>query len=337
MADRGSTPPPAGPAPAPDEPAAAVPHPPSGALPAAGSGAAGGGAPDGAPAGAAPARRSRAVRVIAGLLGLAAAAAAGFAAGRLSAPAAPADPAHPPAAAGARGLAAVEDGYQIIPVAATLPAGRPAPFRFRIVGPDGRVVTAYAALPGGELELTTVRRDLTGFRRVAATRAPDGTWTAAVIADGAGAHRVIAHFRPAGHARTVVVGHDTHVAGDHRPLPLPAPAGVAAADGYEVGLDGGLAAGGRSRLTFSVSRGGALVGDLTRRGGSNGLLTVYRVGDLATLPADAISTPTPGLQAFDVQVPAGVGAYRIFFDFVHGGRPHAASFTRTTGPPPTAP
>src|SRR5687767_5056773 len=41
------------------------------------------------------------------------------------------------------GLQVAQDGYRLTPVSGGLPVGEAAPFRFRIIGPDGVPVTAY--------------------------------------------------------------------------------------------------------------------------------------------------------------------------------------------------
>src|SRR5688500_14321657 len=56
---------------------------------------------------------------------------------------APGDGPAPAAAEVVGGLQITQDGYRLAPLSATLSTGAAQPFRFRILGPDHRPVTAY--------------------------------------------------------------------------------------------------------------------------------------------------------------------------------------------------
>jgi hypothetical protein len=98
--------------------------------------------------------------------------------------------------------------------------------------------------------------------------------------------------------------------------------------GYTVTLDGELAAGAESALSFSVSRDGRPVTDLEPYLGASGHLVALRAGDLAYLHVHPQDDPD-GI-TFHTQAPS-TGTYRLYLDFKHGGTVHTAEFTVTTG------
>ncbi|GAA2617187.1 hypothetical protein SMC26_40075 [Actinomadura fulvescens] len=205
-------------------------------------------------------------------------------------------------------------------------------FRFRILGPDGRPVTAFTPIHDRELHLIVVRRELTGFWHVHPERAEDGTWSVRLNLPEAGAYRVFTDIAPRELGRTITLGADLAVAGQYEPEPVPEPAARHAVDGYEVELEGGLAAGEARRLTLSVRRNGQPVTDLQPYLAAYGHLVVLRAGDLAYVhvhpdgePGDGVTAPGPDI-TFHAQVP-GPGTYRAFLDFKHGDVVRTAAFT----------
>jgi hypothetical protein len=246
---------------------------------------------------------------------------------------------HADAAAGAAevpgGLQVAEDGYRLTPVSTVLPVGAAAPFTFRITGPDGRPVTAYRPTHDKDLHLIAVRRDLTDFQHVHPTMAADGTWSVPLAAGAAGQYRVFADFQPAARAEALTLGVDVPAPGDYRPTPLPAPNRTATVDGYTVTLAGDLVPGSASKLTLTVTRGGAPVTDLEPYLAAYGHLVALRDGDLAYLHVHPDGTPGDGRTAagpaitFHAEVPSP-GAYRLFLDFQHRGTVRTAAFTAVT-------
>src|SRR5699024_9416669 len=88
------------------------------------------------------------------------------------------------------------------------------------------------------MHLIVVRRDLTGFRHLHPRMSADGTWSAPLRLGAPGAYRVFADFVHDGEPTTLAG--DLNVDGPARFRALPAPAGVARADGgYAVRLDAG--------------------------------------------------------------------------------------------------
>jgi uncharacterized protein YfaP (DUF2135 family) len=246
----------------------------------------------------------------------------------------PASAAHLPG-----GLQISADGYTL-DAPHSLPAGAATPVSFRILGPDGRPVTAYDTAHDEDLHLIAVRRDLTGYQHVHPELAADGTWSIPLELT-AGTWRLFADFDPAGDDGGLVLGADVAVAGDYTPAPLPAPSTTADVDGYTVTLDGRLTPGTESRLTLSVARDGAPVTDLQPYLAAYGHLVALRDGDLAYLhvhpagsPGDGTTAPGPDI-TFYATAPSA-GNYRLFLDFRHGDVVRTAEFTVRAGDIPTA-
>ncbi|CCG02578.1 hypothetical protein [Blastococcus saxobsidens] len=232
------------------------------------------------------------------------------------------------------GLQISENGYTL-DVARRLPAGAATPVSFRILGPDGRPVTAYDTAHDEDLHLIAVRRDLTGYQHVHPQLAADGTWSIS-LGLTAGDWRLFADFDPAGEDAALVLGADVAVAGDYTPQPLPEPSTTAEVDGYTVTLAGAMATGQESQLTLSVSRDGPLVTDLQPYLGAYGHLVALRDGDLAYLhvhpagePGDGTTPPGPDI-TFYATAPSA-GTYRLFLDFQHHDVVRTAEFTVRAG------
>ncbi|WP_369131707.1 hypothetical protein [Modestobacter sp. I12A-02662] len=234
----------------------------------------------------------------------------------------------------------ISDGGYTLDVAAELPAGAATEVSFRILGPDGRPVTAYDTAHDEDLHLIAVRRDLSGYQHVHPELADDGTWSIP-LALTAGTWRLFADFDPAGDDPALVLGADVAVAGEHTPRPLPEPSAIAEIDGYTVALDGRLVPGTESRLTLSVARDGQPVTDLQPYLAAYGHLVALRDGDLAYLhvhpagePGDGTTTPGPDITFY--ATPPSAGDYRLFLDFQHGDVVRTAEFTVRAGDPAPA-
>ncbi|GAA4619681.1 hypothetical protein GCM10023196_000650 [Actinoallomurus vinaceus] len=228
------------------------------------------------------------------------------------------------------GLLVSDRGYTLT----TVPDATGA-FAFRIIGPNGRAVTAFDTQHDKRMHLIVVRRDLSGFRHVHPTMGADGTWRVASPLSGPGTYRAFADFKPAG-ADPLTLGIDTAVAGDAAPRPLPAPATTATVDGYTVTLKGALTAGRASRLDLTISRDGRPVTDLQPYLAAYGHLVALRQGDLAYLhvhpdgePGDGKTKPGPTV-TFYAEAPSA-GTYRLYLDFQHQGTVHTAEFTVAAG------
>jgi hypothetical protein len=241
---------------------------------------------------------------------------------------------HDAPAVDSAGLVATAAGYTLVPQGTTVfVPGSPAEFAFSITGSDGRPVTAFDVEHDRLLHLVVVRRDAAGFLHLHPELGPDGVWRVQLQLPAAGVYRAFADFVPTG-GPGLVLGTDLFAPGDFAPISF-LPSRVAQVDGYQVRLDGDLAAGGPSQVFATVSRDGAAVTDLEPYLGAFGHLVVLRQSDLAYLhvhPDAATPAPAdrsgPGV-AFTADVPTA-GGYRLFFDFQHGGVVHTAEFTVAT-------
>ena len=231
------------------------------------------------------------------------------------------------------GLLVSDRGYTL-----TRATGTAGDFAFRILGPDGRAVTAFDTEHDKRMHLIVVRRDLSGFRHVHPRMDTDGTWRVTTPLDGPGTYRAFADFKPTG-AEPLVLGIDIPVPGTVTPAPLPPPTTSTSVDGYTVALAGKLEAGTGSELKLTVSRGGKPITDLQPYLGAHGHLVALRAGDLAYLhvhpdgaPGDGTTRPGPDI-TFHADVPSA-GSYRLYLDFQHAGNVHTAEFTVAATPSP---
>jgi hypothetical protein len=252
-------------------------------------------------------------------------------------------------AAVAGGLQVSERGYTLALPESAQPVGKPADFRFQVLGPDGKAWTRYDRSHDKDLHLIVARRDLSEFQHVHPVLGDDGTWSLPLTFEKAGSYRVFADFVPSGDpAGPLTLGADLSVTGDYRPQVLPAPSRTATVDGYTVTLTGDLKADASGLLTLSVARDGRPVTDLQPYLGAYGHLVALRQGDLAYLhvhpqgePGDGVTRSGPGI-AFHAQAPS-VGNYRLYLDFRHQGKVRTAEFTVTvangqpTAPPASTP
>ncbi|WP_436495022.1 hypothetical protein [Actinokineospora sp. HUAS TT18] len=220
------------------------------------------------------------------------------------------------------GLTSSQDGYTLAPVSETVASG---PFLYRILGPDGRAVTAFDVESDKLMHLIVVRRDTSGFRHVHPVMAADGTWSVPLEVGQAGTYRVFADFKPTG-AKAITLGADFTVAGEFEPKTYPE-SRVAEVDGYQVRLDGDLAAGKATRIRATVSRDGKPVTDLQPYLGAYGHLVALRQSDLAYLHIHPRKDGKSGPEIAFVTVPPSEGGYRLFLDFQHNGVVHTVEFT----------
>jgi hypothetical protein len=202
--------------------------------------------------------------------------------------------------------------------------GTPAEFRFKVLGPDGQVVTEYRPLHERDLHLIVVRRDLATFSHLHPTREADGTWHIEMTLPSPGSYRAFADLAPTdGPEMTLTV--DLTAPGEWVEQPLPAPSRTARAARYQVELTGELATGVHSEIAFTVSRNGTGV-ELEPYLGALGHLVALRASDLAYLHVHPLEDATSEAVRFGVEVPLS-GAYRLFLQFQHDHRVHTAAFT----------
>jgi hypothetical protein len=140
---------------------------------------------------------------------------------------------------------------------------------------------------------------------------------------------------PAALGRNVVLGTDLDVAGDYRPVALPAAATSTSVDGFDVRVTGDPEAGAEADLTFTVSRDGEPVDDLQPYLGAYGHLVTLRAGDLAYLHTHPGEDAEPGVAGgpdveFMTTFPSP-GTYRLFLDLQVDGEVRTAELTVDVG------
>ncbi|MER7584369.1 hypothetical protein [Kitasatospora sp. NPDC097691] len=234
------------------------------------------------------------------------------------------------------GLQISERGYTLSVENPFVTAGSPTDLRFRILGADGKPVTAYQQQHEKELHLIVTPRDLSTFQHLHPTLAADGTWSAPTAVPTAGEYRVFADFTPAGSSEGLTLGADLHAAGDLRPAPLPQTGRTVTVDGYTVTLGGDLTPERSGSLKLSVSKDGKPVTDLQPYLGAYGHLVALRAGDLAYLHVHP-DTTTPGPEIGFTTTAPSTGSYRLFLDFKHQDTVHTAAFTLATSGNTAAP
>ncbi|MFI6122006.1 hypothetical protein ACIBCU_19585 [Streptomyces sp. NPDC051064] len=237
----------------------------------------------------------------------------------------------------AGGLQVSEGGYTLALETSRITAGNGTKLRFSVQDENGRKITAFEREHGKELHFIVASRDLTAYRHLHPTRAADGTWSTSADLPTAGAYRAFADFKPAAKdAEGVTLGADLAVSGTYAPAKMPAPAGTAKVDGYEVTLNGGLRPGKSGELSLEVAKNGKPVTNLQPYLGAYGHLVALRSGDLAYLhvhpngePGDGSTKPGPQI-SFTATAPSS-GSYRLFLDFQHEGKVRTAAFTVEAG------
>ncbi|GAA1847503.1 hypothetical protein [Asanoa iriomotensis] len=229
------------------------------------------------------------------------------------------------------GLSLSGSGYTLVPAATEFTAGKTADFRFTVQGPDRQPVKQFAVVHEKQLHLIVARRDLSGYQHLHPTMAADGTWSIPLTLGAVGMWRAFADFTlvdGAGAQIAATLGTDLVVAGDYRPVALPAPAREASTAGFTVTYEGTPTVGATQPLQFRVFRDGNPVTDLEPYLGAYGHLVVLRQGDLGYLHVHPDEQRVPGTVKFWVAAPSP-GNYRGFFDFQVAGTVHTAEFTLT--------
>ncbi|MBW0101731.1 hypothetical protein [Pseudonocardia sp. KRD291] len=244
-------------------------------------------------------------------------------------PAAAPDPETEPA-----GLSSTRSGYTLVADGTVLDWKQPTEIAFTITGSDGAPVRAFDGAPGAQIDAAVIRRDDAGYTQLRATQGPDGVWRAPVEFPGAGVWRLYAGFTPTG-GPALDLGTDLFVPGPFGPFTFTGEQRTVQTGEYQVRLDGGLLAGGESRVFATVSKDGAPVTDLAPvegTGGAFGRMVAVRQGDLARFPLRPETTGSgpdarsgPGV-AFVADVPSP-GSHRLFLTFTHDGAEHLCEFT----------
>lgn len=226
------------------------------------------------------------------------------------------------------GLAVAKDGYQLTGLAAPTKPGAEGVLSLTITGPDGQPVTDYTLEHEKELHLIAVRADGQHFAHVHPTMDADGAWSIPWQWAAAGTYRVFADFVPAATGEATTLSTLAQVAGDYEPVAT-APIATATVDGYEVSVQGDLAAGESSNLTMTVTRAGEGVTELEPYLGAFGHLVALREADLAYLHVhphgeEPQTGQTSGPEVvFEASAPSP-GRYLLYLDFQVEGKVRSA-------------
>ncbi len=235
------------------------------------------------------------------------------------------------------GLASSASGFTFTPSASNLTAGQPTSYGFRIVGADGKPVTAFEPDQTKLMHFYVIRSDLTGFQHIHPTMSGDGTWTAQVQPLHPGVYRAYAAFiAKDGNSKAVplVLSDQVSVAGEPVAVPLPPPASTTEVDGYTLTLSGRPVAGMSHPLTVTVAKGGKPVHDLQPYLDTYAHLTAFHEGDLtfAHLHPDGLASGDRGGPALSFQAMlSNPGNWRLFLQFQTGGVLHTAAVTLPVG------
>ncbi|WP_373873475.1 hypothetical protein, partial [Actinoplanes octamycinicus] len=227
------------------------------------------------------------------------------------------------AGAAVGGLSLSSDGLTLHPDATSFRAGTKQRLSFTVDAPGGAPVTSYAIVHDKPLHLIVLRRDLTGFQHLHPAMAADGTWSLDLTLAEPGVYRMIADFTAlvGGRQIATTLGADLTVAGDYRPVPLPAADRTVTTDGLTVSYAGTPGTQAVQPLLMTVT-GGAVEPYL----GAYGHLVVVRQGDLAYVHVHPEQQLVDGKVKFWITAPSP-GDYRMFFDFQVAGRVHTAAWT----------
>jgi hypothetical protein len=180
------------------------------------------------------------------------------------------------------------------------------------------------------LHFVVVRRDLTGFQHLHPVMAPDGTWSVDLSLAAPGSYRAIADFTAVlgGQQTPATLGVDLTVAGDYRPVALPAPVPKATTEGFAISYAGEPKTGATQPLLMTVTGPDGTPAALEPYLGAFGHLIVLREGDVGYVHVHPEAQPVDRAVKFWLTAP-GPGRYRMFFDFQVAGQVHTAAFTTT--------
>jgi hypothetical protein len=164
------------------------------------------------------------------------------------------------------GLAADASGFRFAAATSSLPGGQSVSFQFRILGIDGKPVTAFEPNQTKLMHFYLIRSDLTGFQHIHPSMSTEGTWTAPLAPAQPGSYRAYTSFiatNTSGKAVPLVLSQPVTVPGTATAIPLPAASATTQAEGYTLALTGDQLIAGRGHtLTVTMSKDGQPVTDL---------------------------------------------------------------------------
>lgn len=234
---------------------------------------------------------------------------------------------HPPYAGGR--LAAAGDGFTLAVDRTSVPAGTETTVELRLSqgGAPARVVPTG----GVPMHVYLVSDDLGAYEHVHPTPTADCGWRVTVRPAVAGAYRIVTAFHPEGRPDTspdIVLARPLS-AGTGPAAALPAPARIADAGPYTVGMTGYAAAGGESLLSFAVTRDGKPVRTISPYVGEMAHVSAFRAGTPGFTHGHALQplSDAGGPRLTTPLVFPGAGTYRVFVEFRADGEVRTAAFT----------
>ena len=221
------------------------------------------------------------------------------------------------------GLALTGQGLTLAIGNPAFTAGQAGELTFRVTGGGGTAVTTFQVKHDKPLHLVVVRRDLSGFQHLHPEMAADGTWRVPLTLVEPGSYRAIADFTAVvgGQEVATTLGADLTVAGDYRPVELPAASREAVGGDFRVSYEGEPRVGAAQPLFVSVGS-----AELEPYLGAYGHLVVLREGDVGYVHVHPEPELVDGKVKFWLAAP-GPGKYRMFFDFQVAGLVHTAAWT----------
>ncbi len=236
------------------------------------------------------------------------------------------------------GLTADASGFRFAPVTSRLPAGQAVSFPFRILGADGKPVTAFEPDQTKLMHFYLIRSDLTGFQHVHPSISADGTLTAPLAPVQPGTYRAYTSFitkDAAGNTVPLLLSQPLTVPGAVITTPLPVASTTTQVDGYTLRLSGDrIMAGAEHPLTITVSKDGRPVTDLQPYLDTYAHLTAFHDNDLAFAhlhPHGEVNGDHGGpVLSFAAMLPKA-GNWRLFVQFQTAGVLHTAVMTLAVG------
>ncbi|MCR3753918.1 hypothetical protein [Lentzea californiensis] len=239
-------------------------------------------------------------------------------------------------AAHSDGLSDVESGYRFEPVTTPGTRGTAVPVAFRILDGTNKPVTRFLDNQTKQMHFFSVREDMFVFEHLHPVLDGD-TWRTELSLPDGGVYRMFAEFVPLDTQdprHPVVLGVPFSVPGDTTVVPVPAPeAGATTTDGYTVVRvdEGQPKPMSTHALRLSIrAPDGKPVSSLEPHLGANGHMTGFHTMLLSAThlhPVELAGIPLDNGELSFQAVFADRGEYRLFLEFVHGGKLHRAAFT----------
>ena len=204
------------------------------------------------------------------------------------------------------------------------------------------LIDTYTIVHEKPIHMVIVDKTLGSFQHLHPTMGKDFIWSVDVNFTNSGQYKVYTDFtlEEGGTDVNYVLSADANVAGSNElNFVLPEPAESVIVDGYNVAVSGSVSAENHTMLMFTVldSTGNPVTFDNYL--GSTGHLIAIRDGDMAmahmhnsdhtahATSGHSSTTSMPGMLHFDAEFPSGAGKYRLFLEFVVGGKKMLATFT----------